>query len=231
MFSRAASFDSFQVATKHVLLQKHSACAAPPLDDVDDFYRQQTASYPGHKVTIASMRRLLRGEWISDETMIAGIAALVDRNPARCKDIAILSPYDMSSWRARIQPEQMYRRVKWTVPWQRKIVIIPIHKDFHWTLVAVWPAKGHIEVFDSAYATRTREAAQVRLHLGLYSMSNSVQSCASFISAIWQVARDRGDDVGPLASRWVCQPMLVRRSRPDLRTHLLTIGSPRACSA
>lgn len=111
---------------------------------------------------MAAVRRLLWGEYLTDEMVIAATASLLERNTRRRKDIAILSPYDMTRWRQRSTPADAYRRVKWAKPWSRKIVLIPVHEDFHWTLVAAWPQHGRVEVFDSI-GGRNRPLAEVRL--------------------------------------------------------------------
>ncbi|EJD34108.1 cysteine proteinase [Auricularia subglabra TFB-10046 SS5] len=145
-------------------------------------------AYRGHVVTTDALDRIASRRWASDESVASAIGVLCDMYTTRLDMIFIMSTWEMAQWTyLRKSPAKLYDRWKKQKPWSKEIIIFPVVRHSHWTLVVVWPRFGHAEFFDS---------------LGCADRELICRATVALVRAVWVFARDRGEDCPELPLAW-----------------------------
>jgi hypothetical protein len=160
------------------------------------------------QITRSAFKRLVGGKWLNDEALNLCVAALVTRYSLHRSEIGVMTTYDLEKWAARTPTaEAAFRCASIIQPWNRRLVLIPIHHNqMHWILAAVHTQLGVIEWYDS-------------MTPDVPSMMRWCRNIISWARAVWGIASDppntrlrqlAGENaVIHLASKWFVQPVTV----------------------
>ncbi|KZV95744.1 cysteine proteinase [Exidia glandulosa HHB12029] len=86
---------------------------------------------------------------LNEEIVYGGLCALASVYPTHVPEFAFFTTYDHTTWRDSRSVRSIWKRVRSTSFWTRRVILVPIHDVNHWMLAIVRPQEARIDILDS----------------------------------------------------------------------------------